>query len=302
MPCHSRKFCPAANLCSGLLVTSFSLAISLLLNQTVASAQIDSKKDLIYGVAAGSGLLADLAWPEGQSGLPVVLIVHGGRWRAGSKNDANYTKQDQFAAAGFFAMNIDYRLIDASPAPAPYQDIQTAIRWIHAHAAEYRLDENRIFLIGNSSGGHDVALAATLGAGPYPLTGGWEKTSSSIAGAVAFSGAYDLTSLSWGNLWTPLAGDANTGYITLSGPALEEARRVASPLYNVSPQSKPILFLHSEDDRVVPFQQAVDFDQALTKAGVYHRFVRFTNRGHMGFTDDNIKEALKFITDLSARR
>ncbi|MGD1097091.1 MAG: alpha/beta hydrolase [Bryobacteraceae bacterium] len=266
------------------------------------AARIVSKKDLIYGVVEGSGLLADLAWPEGKTKLPVVLIVHGGRWRAGSKNDANYTKQAVFAAAGFFAMNIDYRLINATPAPACYQDLFTAIRWLHAHAAEYQLDADRIYLIGNSSGGHEVALAATLGPGPYPRAGGWDNADTGIAGAIAFSGAYDLNGISWGNLWAPLAGDANAGFATLSGAAAEEARRIASPLRNVSSQTKPILFLHSEDDRIVPFQQAVDLDQALTAAHVYHKFIRYKDRGHMGFTDDNIKEALAFIAELEARK
>ena len=259
---------------------------------------IATKKDLIYGVAWGSGLLADLAWPEGQTSLPVILMVHGGRWRAGSKNDANYTKQSVFAMAGFFAMNIDYRLIDASPAPAPYQDIQTAIRWLHAHADEYHLNQNRIYVIGNSSGGHDVALAATLGPGPYPKTGGWENASASIAGAIAISGAYDINGITWGNLWTPLTGDANTGFTTLAGPALIEARTLASPLSHVSAQSKPLLILHSEDDKIVPFQQAVEMDRALTAAGVYHKFIHYKDRGHMAFTDDAIKEALAFIEGL----
>ena len=264
--------------------------------------KIDSKKDVIYGVVEGSGLLADLAWPDGKTQMPVILIVHGGKWRAGSKNDANYTKQSIFAAAGFFTMNIDYRLINATPAPACYQDLFTAVRWLHAHAAEYQLDANRIYLIGNSSGGHEVALAATLGSGPYPHTGGWDNADSGIAGAIAFSGAYDLNSLSWGNLWTPLTGDQNTGFTTMTGSALEEARRTASPLFNVSPQSKPILFLHSEDDPVVPFQQAVAFDKALSDAHVYHKFLRYKDRGHMGFSDDNIKEALAFISDLESRK
>ena len=266
------------------------------------ASKITQKKDVVYGVVEGSGLLADLAWPEGGTRLPVMLIVHGGRWRAGSKNDANYTKQDVFAKAGFFAMNIDYRLINATPAPACYQDLFTAIRWLHAHAAEYQLDANRIYLIGNSSGGHEVALAATLGPGPYPKTGGWENADSGIAGVIAFSGAYDLNRITWGNLWTPLAGDPNTGFTTVAGAAVEEARRIASPLQHVSQNSKPILFLHSDDDKIVPVEQAIELDKALTAAHVYHKFVHYGDKGHMGFTEDNIHAALSFIAELEARK
>lgn len=282
-----------------LLVAAFLLAGAAF---AADAPKIGEKKNVIYGLVEGSGLLADLAWPEGKSQMPAILIVHGGQWRSGSKSDAYYARQSVFAAAGFFTMVIDYRLIDATPAPACYQDLFTAIRWLHAHAAEYHIDANRIYLIGNSSGGHEVAMAAALGQGPYPRTGGWDKADSGIAGAVAFSGAYDLSGISWGNLWTPLTGDPKSGFTTMTGAALQQARRTASPLFNVSPQSKPILFLHSEDDTIVPFQQAVAFDKALTDAHVYHKFLRYQNRGHMGFEDENIKEALSFIAELESRR
>ena len=50
-------------------------------------------------------------------------------------------------------MTISYRLVEASPAPLAYQDLQTAIRWVHAHADQYGIDQDRIYLIGNSAGG-----------------------------------------------------------------------------------------------------------------------------------------------------
>lgn len=254
----------------------------------------------------GPPLLGDIAYPIGKAQLPAILMVYGGRWRAGSRNDASYAIQAQWAQDGFFAMNIDYRLVNTAPAPACYQDMYTAIRWLHAHAVEYGIDVDRIYVMGNSSGGHEVALAATLGEGPYGKTGGWEKESEDFRAAISFSGAYDLNTLSWGNLWTPLTGNANIGFSTLAGPALEDARRIASPLHNVSAQSKPILLLHSDDDRSVPIQQAVDMDKALTAAHVSHKFIHYTDRGHIGFTDEAMREARSFIAGLepgaSARR
>jgi acetyl esterase len=261
---------------------------------------ITENKDVIYGRVDGAALLADIAYPSGKTQLPTILIVHGGRWRAGSRSDANYAKQAQWAQDGFFAMNIDYRLVNNTPAPGCYQDMYTAIRWLHAHAGEYGIDVKRIYLMGNSSGGHEVALAATLGEGPYGKTGGWDNESEDFRAAISFSGAYDLNTLSWGNLWTPLAGSASTGFTTLAGAALEEARRVASPLRHVSAQNKPMLLLHSDDDRSVPIQQAVDMDKALTAAGVHHKFIHYTDRGHIGFTDEAMREAHSFIADLES--
>ena len=263
--------------------------------------KVVQKDDVLYGRADGSALLADLAYPESSDKLPAILIVHGGRWRAGAKSDANYRKGANWAEAGFFAMNIDYRLVGSTPAPACYQDMYTAIRWLHAHAGDYRIDTSRIFLIGNSSGGHEVALAATLGEGPYPRTGGWENASSDFRAAVSLAGAYDLNTLSWGNLWTPIAGDANTGFMTLTPELLTKARRIASPLHNIGPSTKPILIIHSDDDKSVPVQQAIDMDRALTEAKMYHKFIHYKDRGHLGFTDEATKEALAFIMELESR-
>ncbi len=265
------------------------------------SGKIADQKDVIYGRADGAALLADIAYPEGKDHLPVILIVHGGRWRAGSRSDANYAKQDGWARDGFFAMNIDYRLVNTAPAPACYQDMYTAIRWVHAHAAQYHIDTSRIYLMGNSSGGHEVALAATLGEGPYGKTGGWDSESEDFRAAISFSGAYDLNTLSWGNLWTPIAGSASTGFTTLSGTAIEDARRIASPIHNIGPHTKPILLLHSDDDRSVPIQQAIDMDQALTAAHIEHKFIHYKDRGHIGLTDEAMHEAHAFIADLESK-
>jgi len=265
------------------------------------SGRLIAQKDVIYGRADGAALLADIAYPDAPDALPVILMVHGGRWRAGSKSDENYAKQDGWARNGFFAMNIDYRLVNSTPAPACYQDLYAALRWVHAHAAEFHIDTSRIYLMGNSSGGHEVALAATLGEGPYGKSGGGDKESEDFRAAISFSGAYDLNTLSWGNLWTPVAGSASTGFTTLVGAALEEARRIASPMHNIGPRTKPMLLLHSDDDRSVPIQQAIDMDKALTAAHVQHKFIHYTDRGHIGFTEEAMREARAFIASLESK-
>ena len=180
-------------------------------------------------------------------------------------------------------MTVDYRLVGATPAPAPYLDILCAIRWIHAHAEEYRIDPERVYLIGNSAGGHLVSLAATLGDGPYERVGGWEDARSDVRAVISASGAYDITLLTWN--WTPLSGE------------IEAERRLASPLHQIGDSDTPMLILHSDDDRAVPVQQALDMAQALDAADVSYRFVRYADRGHMGITDEVVREALAFIAE-----
>ena len=269
-----------------------TLAVLTLLAPTMAQAQVPVtvEEDVIFSRTLGSAVLADIAYPIDGEDLPVIMYVHGGRWRGGQRvNDAGL-QIAQWAGRGFFAMTIDYRLVGASPAPAPYQDVQTAIRWVHAHADEYRIDQDRIYLIGNSSGGHLVALVATLGEGPYERVGGWEDARSDVRAVISAAGPYELNTLSWGDLWTPVDGD------------IREARRIASPIHHIGPGTKPILIVHSDDDHSVPIQQAVDMAAALDAAGVHHRFVHYQDRGHMSVTDEVMEHTLAFIAEVEGRR
>ncbi len=265
-----------------------TLVVLTLLVPTVAQTQVPVtvETDVIYSRTLGSAVLADIAYPVDGEDLPVIMYVHGGRWRAGQRvNDAGL-KVAEWAGRGFFAMTIDYRLVGASPAPAAYQDVQTAIRWVHAHADEYRLDQDRIYLIGNSSGGHLVALVATLGEGPFARVGGWENFRTDVRAVISAAGPYDLNTLSWGDLWTPVEG------------AAREARTIASPIHNIGPGTRPILIVHSDDDRSVPIQQAVDMAAALDASGVHHRFVHYEDRGHMSVTDEVTEHTLAFIAEV----
>lgn len=248
------------------------------------------QKDLIYGRVEGSALLADLAVPNGEGLRPAIISVHGGRWRAGNRTDASSIKVEQWASFGFVALSIDYRLVGGSPAPAAYLDTLCALRWVHAHADEYRIDRNRVYLIGQSAGGQLVSLVATLGDGPFPKTGGWEKAATDVRAVISVAGPYELNTLSWGNLWTPVSG------------TVEEARTLASPIAHVGATTKPILVVHSDDDKSVPIGQAVDMVEKLKRTGVTHRFVHYTDRGHMGITDDVIKEARAFIAEIEQKR
>src|SRR5262245_28854441 len=67
-----------------------------------SSAKIHFVEDLVYGRVQGAGLLADVAYPASDKPLPVLLSVHGGRWRAGHRRDASSINVKQWAGFGFF--------------------------------------------------------------------------------------------------------------------------------------------------------------------------------------------------------
>jgi len=275
----------------GALVASIPLAeASNRQGSANATPKVTVREDVVYGRVHGAGLLADVAFPESNEPLPVIISVHGGRWVSGHKRDGSTIKVEQWAGFGFFAMSIDYRLKACTPAPACYQDLQCAIRYVHAHAREFHLDTNRIFLIGQSAGGQMVSLAATWGDGSYPRTGGWEKASNDIRAAISVAAAYDLTTLDWGNLWTP------------SGVAPDVARADASPTRHVTKSMKPVLIMHSDNDRSVPIANALEMIDVLKMAGAPYVFHRYPTMGHMGINQEVIDKSLAFIKEVSAKR
>ncbi len=244
------------------------------------------ESNVVYGQVLGAGLLADVAWPETEGPHPAILSVHGGRWIRGTRHDNGAIDVKQWAEMGFFAMAIDYRLVTCSPVPACYQDVLCALRWLHAKAKQYNLDPKRIFLIGQSAGGHLVSLATTLGLGRFDRTGGHEEFGEEFAGAISVSGAYDLKTLDWGSGWCPL------------GQGWDVAREYASPLTHVSQTSKPLLLFHSDDDRSVPVDQALRMVEKLAAEKAPHTFVHHSDRDHMLISEDIIAESLKFIKGL----
>jgi alpha-L-fucosidase 2 len=247
------------------------------------------KEDIVYGRVGGAALLADIAYPESKAKLPVILSMHGGRWMRGTKRDNGAINVKQWADLGFFAMSIDYRLRDLSPPPACYQDVQCAVRFIHHHAQQYNIDEDRIFLIGQSAGGHMVSLAATRGFGGFPKTGGWEKDRDDFRASICVSGPHDLTTLDWGKLWTPVGVD----------PA--KAREDASPIRHVSAGMKPLLIFHADNDKSVPIANALSMVKVLEEKQAPFEFRHYTTAGHMSVTPEVIEKSLAFIKKHSGK-
>ena len=238
---------------------------------------------IVYGYVQGAGLLADVAWLDADEPLPVVISIHGGRWYYGTRRDTGAINVRQWAGFGFFAMSIDYRLTTCTPAPACYQDMLCSIRWVHANAERYNLDRNRIFLMGMSCGGHMASLAATLGDGKWPRTGGWEDYPTEFRAAICISGAYDLIKLDWGAGWAP------------PGEPFPTAREYASPIHHVGPDNRPQLLLHSDDDPSIPIEQVLRMDVALREARAPYKFVRYRDQGHIFITEECIRQSRDYI-------
>ena len=92
--------------------------------------------------------------------LPVILYIHGGGWSAGNAEAiAWYAKL--LASNGYVVANVDYSLAPEHPYPASTVQLVTVLNYLYENAAEYGINEDKIFVGGNSAGAH---LASQLGA------------------------------------------------------------------------------------------------------------------------------------------
>jgi acetyl esterase/lipase len=216
----------------------------------------------LYLPLGPDGSVLDHGVPDHGGPAAVIVYVHGGGWRRGSRRDplpllgADF--YDRLAAAGFAVAAIDYRLSGEARFPAPLDDVRTAVGWVRDNAAAYGLDAGRVFLWGDSSGGHLALLAA--------LTG------TKVAGVVAWFPVTDLAGLP--------SDVAEAGGVPDAGPDSREAQLLgatprsvpslagqASPVTPAGPAAPPVLLMHGAADDMVPAAQSIRLAEALSAAG-----------------------------------
>jgi acetyl esterase/lipase len=126
--------------------------------------------------------------PKGPGPFPAVVDLHGGAWCNGDLSECQ-ARDEVLARAGLVAVALDFRHADDGY-PSSLVDINYAIRWVKAHAAELNVRPDRVGLSGQSSGGHLAMLAAMRPADPrysaQPLPAGSPAVDATVA-AVAMT-------------------------------------------------------------------------------------------------------------------
>ncbi len=238
---------------------------------------VNVQRDIAYVTAGHERQKLDLYLPQGAGPFPLVIWIHGGAWRAGSKEN---TPALPLLAQGYAIASINYRLSQHAIFPAQINDCKAAIRWLRENAAKNQLDPDRFAVWGSSAGGHLAALVGTSG-DVTEMTGLKEKepTSSRVQAVIDWFGPTDFTKMGGKH------NDAKSPESILVGGAVQEKLDIvkqANPVTYVSKDDPPFLIMHGADDPAVPHSQSELLDQALDRVGVSSELVILPKTGHGG--------------------
>jgi acetyl esterase/lipase len=222
--------------------------------------------------------VADLLLPGGPGPHPVVVLVHGGFWRAAYGRDLMEPLAADLAGRGWASWNVEYRRVGQPGGgwPGTAADVAAALDHLAAVGPRARLDLERVVAVGHSAGGH-LALwlacrpglpAGAPGAGPVVR----------VAAAVSQAGVADLAA------GCRLSNGAAVDLLGGRPDEVPDRYRLASPSERV-PIGVPQLLVHGLDDDTVPVDQSRRHAAAARAAGDRVELVELPGVGHMDVID-----------------
>jgi acetyl esterase/lipase len=254
---------------------SFLLATTALaLPSLRAGAEPRVERDVVYGEPDGYKLLMDVYRPDTPGPHPAVILVHGGGWLGGSKAGHQWSGM-MLARNGYVGCAINYRLAPQFPYPAAFDDCQRAVRWIRAHAKEYDINPRQVGALGDSAGGHLVAL---IGVRDTPDNSDRElaRFSSRPEAVVPYYGAHELV-----RMWKiEMAHKPLTAWLGGPPEGHEKVYREASPVSMVTRKAPPFLIIHGNADMVNPEEQSHLLHDELRRQGVESTLIILEGAGH----------------------
>ncbi|GAA1826263.1 alpha/beta hydrolase [Agromyces salentinus] len=243
-------------------------------------------RELVFAEAGGRPLRLDLHLPAAvpdapAAPLPVIVFVHGGGWRTGTRHEFGPDVERTFermAEAGFAVASVEYRLSDEAVFPAQVEDVAAAVRWVASEGPGLGLDPDRVVLWGESAG---AALAALVGLSPRS-----GRADATIRGVIDWYGPTDIPALGvdLGRLDDPECAEGRWLGGTIAGRtdaavAASAARQVA-PAVAAGLTLPPFLIAHGTADTSVPPAQGALLAAELRRAGGEVQFDLIDGAGH----------------------
>lgn len=242
---------------------------------------VATHSDVAYGDESPSQKL-DVYLAKSDNPLPVMVHIHGGGWRGGSKNSVPSWLTDAVREGWCSVVSIEYRFTDVAPHPAQVNDCLRAIQFVRYNAAKWNMDPQRIGVTGGSAGGHLTLWVALHDDSADPnSTDPVKKLSSRVACAVSFAGPTDWSLLSEVEHKHP-AYRQLLGYEpgTPADKMDAKAKIDVSPISFASVDDPPVMQVHGDKDDIVPLQHAQNMNKRLKKVGVQTELIIVEGGNH----------------------
>ncbi len=228
---------------------------------------------------------------------PVIINIHGGGWKTGSKDTQGGFSP--FFKAGFAVANMEYRMSDYAKAPAAIEDTRCMLAYLIQNAKKLNIDSNKIIIMGGSAGGH-LALMGGLLANDHRFDTNYSGIQNiKVAAIIDKYGIMDV----WDWTYGPDHKSSSPAYWLGENAKNETFIKSVSPISYVTKNSPPIFIVHGDADPTVPYHQSVDLYKKLQELGVKSEFFTVPGGLHGKFDKDKnaeINEAiLKFIASLA---
>ena len=272
-----------------LAVTSVALAIALGVFrpeplQAQANPPPGVEKYVVYGMYSGLALLMDVYHPQKPNGYGVMFIAGSG-WQAPFTYNAVGLKDSErqistwvppLGRAGYTVFVINHRASPRYHYPAAVEDAQRAVRFVRHHAKQFGVDPAHLGGVGGSSGAHLIGLVAMLAApGVADDPDQVNREPATLQCVVLRAAPSDLKQMIGADGF-PLV----VSFMELPPLSFENVYAAASPIAHVSRSSPPVLLLHGDADKTVPFQQSVSMEAALRAANVPVKLLRIPGGEH----------------------
>ena len=226
-----------------------------------------------FGGTDEAPLLADLYLPNVDGPRPLVVAATGGGWVRGHRRTLAQWGA-YLSARGFAMASIDYRRATHGPAyPGNAEDVAAALNHFAREGQAYKVDPQRLVLLGVSAGAHLAALVALSD----------RFTAPAPRGLIAVSGVYDLM-VQWQHdlaLNSPPGEDKIERMIGCTPFNDPQVYHDASPLRQITyAKAMPVMLAWGHLDRDIPPDQSVRFAQALRQARFPVRTFEFPDAAH----------------------
>ena len=270
-----------------MLLPIFLVAVCLVpVDAGAPETEYELREKIVYSKVGERELMLDAMIPRDDGLHPAVLVVHGGAWRSGNRRQLR-GYANTLASRGFVCFAIDYRLAPADKFPAQIDDCREAVKWIRSHAAEYKVNPDKLGAIGYSAGGHLVSLLATTGEAPGESNGNIDtRLQAVVAGGAPTDFRTFPDNGSWAEYW--MGGDLKT---------VPEKFRNASATAFVDKNDPPAFFFNGTADELVPLAWSKSCHEALKACGVKTEMHTIDGVGHIqaAMNPEALEKAYTFL-------